>query len=243
MRYQFNLFLLVLLLLGFQAQPPADELAWVGLFNTELVEWLENENRLGELCKGDIGAPEWLACRAAKRETRVLVIPVTVAARADAARLGEIVVVAGPGRGLEAHLSTGGQALPFAPDLFLADWGYGPYYHQTILARRGTWYLVPLPVLGAGWIDGETWRGERESRVNVEAVQAGDVITAPHGDLVVLGIQGRVLVARPEQPADMWCEPGKPPAVAPWRELRIPFEELFDSAGRLLLSYKYMKGC
>src|SRR5258705_8232625 len=40
----------------------ARELAWVGLFNRELVEWLENENRLKQLCISPEGSEEWYAC-------------------------------------------------------------------------------------------------------------------------------------------------------------------------------------
>jgi hypothetical protein len=36
------------------AQQPAGatEIGWLGLFNRDLVEWLENENQLPQLCSG-----------------------------------------------------------------------------------------------------------------------------------------------------------------------------------------------
>lgn len=41
----------------------------------------------------------------------------------------------------------------------------------------------------------------------------------------------------------MWCKVGTPPPLAPWQEVRIPFDQLVDSKGHLLISYKYKRGC
>lgn len=224
------------------------ELGWIGLFNNELVGWLENENRLNELCLGDQGSSEWHECRAAYMEPKVAVIPVRSAPRVDARRVGEIVLLAAPGRGLRMFASAGRVAQRFTPDLFDEDWGYGPYFHQTILARRESWFRIPVPLMGAGWINAEEWsdRGELGSEKTgprTETVREGQIITSPRGDMFVLGIENRVLRVRPEQDADMWCEAGTPPPLAPWQEVRIPFDQLFDSKGHLLISYKYKRGC
>src|SRR5687768_1443504 len=75
-----------------RTEPLPLELAWIGLFNRELLNWLENENRLDELCVGPEGSPEVHACRAAHMEPKVAVIPVRAAPRVDGTRLGEIVL-------------------------------------------------------------------------------------------------------------------------------------------------------
>lgn len=53
--------------------PLPRELAWIGLFNGELVGWLENENRLDEFALVT-RAPESHECRTAYMEPKVAVI-------------------------------------------------------------------------------------------------------------------------------------------------------------------------
>ena len=103
-----------------------------------------------------------------------------------------------------------------------------------------------MPILGPVWVNAEEWsaiRGETGHVQLIRTLHRGDIITTPRGDMVVLGVDARVLRLRPQQQADMWCEPGNPPAPAPWKEIRIPFVELFDAAGHLLIRYKYTRGC
>jgi hypothetical protein len=123
---------------------PVREVAWVGLFNAELQEWLENENRLKQLCTGPENSDEWFACQSLKLEPKLTVIPISSEPQSGARRLGELVVVALPGKGLKAFASTGAAATQFTPDLFDGDWGYGPWFHQSILARRGRWFRVSV---------------------------------------------------------------------------------------------------
>src|SRR5437879_3172530 len=85
----------------------ARELAWVGLFNRELVKWLENENRLKQLCTSPEGSEEWYACQSGKLALKLRVIPVWSAPQSGVRRLGEIVVLALPGKGLKAFASAG----------------------------------------------------------------------------------------------------------------------------------------
>ena len=228
--------------------PLPQELSWVGLFNSELVSWLENENRLKELCGADAGAEKWRACRETYLEPKVVVIPVRSGPRPDASRLGQMVLVAWPGKGLRIFASTRRLAEPFTPDLFDADWGYGPYFHQTILARRGLWFRIPLPVIGTGWINAEDW-SDRDQYTRqqivpaIETLEVEKIVTTPRGDMYVLGVENRVLRVRPEQDTDMPCGGSELAPPAPSKEIRIPFEQLFDSKGHLLISYKYTRGC
>jgi hypothetical protein len=215
------------------------ELAWVGLFNRELIQWLENENRLAELCSPAEGPERWADCKEAHLEPKVQVIFVRAQPRDDAPLLGTISIVALPGRGLRAFASAQGTATPFTPDLFDVDWGYGPYFHQTILERRGSWYRVPIESLPPGWIDAATWTDS----VDVQTVHAGDIIRTARGDVTVLAVGKGELRVRPEQDADMWCGTGKAPPLTRWDEVRIPFRELLDRRGHLLITKKYTRGC
>ena len=225
------------------------ELAWIPLFNSELARWLENENQLKELCTAREGSNEWHECRAAKLEPKLTVIPVRSEPNRAARRVGEIVVLALPGHGLKAFASSGPMAVQFTPDLFDPDWGYGPpWFHQSVLGRRGSWFRIPVRSIGRGWINMEDWVVRdtllpEGAGVSLQTLQKGDIVTTPRGDMLVLGVENRVLRVRPEQKSDMWCEGGDPPPVAPSKEIRIPFEQLLDAQGHLLIKYKYTRGC
>ncbi len=218
-----------------QDPPRPGELAWVGLFNDELVGWLYNEYRLDELCGDRVDG-----CRDSLLARRELSVDVYDAP--GGLRLGELVVGATPGQPLELSEVIEGRREPFLPDLFLEDWGYGPpWFHLTVSDRRDGYFRVPLPRMGTGWIRADDLAG---TGTHVEVVGAGETVYAtPVGDMVVLDLEDGVLVARPEQDADMWCRPEDVPDLQPWEEVRIPFAELFDDRGRLLLRPKYMKGC
>ena len=235
------------------AEPQADmqradtlprELAWVGLFNAELVDWLHNGGRLAQLCTSREHSDDWYRCRTAMLEPKAAVIAVRAEPRLDARRLGQMVVVALPDKGLRVFAGAGSETTRFTPDLFDADWGYGPWFHQSILARRGSWLLIPVPSVGEGWIDASDLGGPGDPASNaIVTVRKGDIVTTPRGDMFVLGVENSVLRVRTEQVPDMWCQAGDPPPLAPWQEIRIPFEELFDSRRHLLISYKYTRGC
>ena len=70
-----------------------------------------------------------------------------------------------------------------------------------------------------------------------------EIVSSPFGDLVVLGIEQSLLRARPEQDADQWCQPGDPPPLRAWQELRIPVSELYTPTGHLRVHKKYTRGC
>jgi hypothetical protein len=152
------------------------------------------------------------------------------------------VLVAIPGRGLRSFFVpvTGGVATEFQPDFFDADWGYGPYFHQTFLERRATWFRLPEePLLKGSWIDSRELGNEPQ----LQLLEPEQIVSGPFGDLFILGFDGDVLRARPEQEADMWCKSGNPPALLPWRELRIPLRDLYTPAGHLVVRKKYTRGC
>ena len=227
------------------AQPAAaaTEIAWLGLFTHELTGWLENENRMAEICTAPEHSVEWHACRDARLQPMVELIPVHAQPRAASPRLGDVVIVATPGKGLNAFASAAnGKPVPFTPDLYDADWGYGPWFHQTVLERRGPWFRVPLPNIGAGWLDLRRY-DQQEVADRVRRLETGDIVSTPDGDMTFLGIADGAARFRPEQEADMWCEAGDAPALSPWQERRIPVARLHDADGRLRIRYKYTRGC
>lgn len=226
------------------AQPSTGvEIGWLGLFNRDLVEWLENENQLVALCSMFVAESDgWRTCRAEMLASKRLAVPLWQSAAERAAPAGSLLLVATPGQGLKSFYVPvdGGVATEFRPDLFDADWGYGPHFHQTFLERRGSWFRLPeVPFPRGTWINATQLGGDPDVRL----LAVEQIVSGPLGDLFVLGIGPGVLRVRPEQPSDMWCEGGNPPPLSPWQEIRIPLPDLYTPTGHLRLQLKYTRGC
>ena len=226
------------------AQPgEPTEIAWLGLFNGPLVEWLENENRLGSLCgafRQDSG--EWYECRAQQLAPKVHLVRLWNGPSERSQPIGSLRVLATPGQGLRSFFvpPAGGEGIEFRPDLFDSDWGYGPYFHISFLERRASWFRLPEEPFPKGtWVNAAEFGGDPE----LKRLRVGDILTSPFGDLFVLGIDRGVLRTRPEQESDMWCEGGEPPPLKPWKEDRIPVRDLYTPTGHSRLHIKYTRGC
>lgn len=231
---------------GLRAQEPEPERGWLGLYTPDLVRALENANRLDELCPQRAHSLEWHACRDEALAPRVLHIPVKDAPSAGAPVVGSIVVVALPGVRVSALAVKGpaGTGEPFVPDEFDVDWGYGPYFHQSFLERRGTWFrLPPRPFARDVWVDVSGWGPAETLFPDVRAVEPASIYESPQGDVFVVRVEPGGLVVRPEQEADMWCEAGDPPPIAPAPERRLSWQDVSDADGHLLLHRKYKRGC
>jgi hypothetical protein len=133
---------------------------------------------------------------------------------------------------------SGGAPLEFETDLAMQDWGYGPYYHQTYLERRGSWFLLPRDPFPE-----PTWFNAADLGDAPHVLRLPEMVNTPRGTLVVLKVRPDGIRARAEQPPDMWCEGGEPPPLKPWVELRIPRRELYDRRGHLRISPAYLRGC
>jgi hypothetical protein len=227
---------------GAHAQAPrgAADIAWLGLYNESLVEWLDNQSLLGELCRA---APttETGECRDENMKSRRHVVPLRAAPDKAARVVGELVIQATLGEGLSAYYRspTHGEK-EFVPDLFDADWGYGPFFHQTVLERRGAWFRLPsVPFSNAVWLNAS----DLGSQPDVRALTVGDIVRFRGRDLVFLGVARGIARMRPEQRGDMWCEEGEPPVEKPAPEIGIRVEKLYGPTGRLLVDIKYKRGC
>ena len=217
--------------------------AWLGLYTPALIGWLENANRINALCAHTAaGSSQRDECRVEMLEPRQYEIKLHAEPHASAGAIGTIVVEATPGSGLRAFFrpTTGAPATEFVPDLFDVDWGYGPYFHQTLLEQRGPWFLLPAdPLPRPAWVNLREFGDD----ANLRPVEVGDIVTGPLGDLFVLGVETGSLRARPEQQADMWCEGDDPPPLNPHTEVLIPPDELYSKSGHLLVKIKYTRGC
>ena len=228
------------------AETPQDAFpAWVALYDPRELLRLENENRIDELCANSTNMDR---CYADAFAPSVVAHALRAGSRDDAESIGELIVVAVPGRGFSAFYFPGGRerpaddepATPFTPDLWLADWGYGPYFHQTIVGREGDWFrLPPGPWQNEVWIE----RTAADEMGLLIEVRAGEILEMGGSGYVVLSAEREALVLRAEQPADMWCEPGDVPAIVPDEGIRWTRDELSDARGHLRFTIKYLKGC
>ena len=226
---------------GQQDQTDPGAIGWIRLYTPDLIEWLENQNRLEALCAGS--APESAArydCRKQKLEPKVLVIRLKKAPSRRAGDAGQVVVMGTPGVGLHASYvgPEGGGGRPIVPDLYDPDWGYGPYFHMTVGERRDNWVRLPVdPFPPTTWLDANHMGDMPFRRLEPE-----DIVTSPAGDVCVLAVEPGVVRARPEQERDMPCD-DQPGPVAPFTEIRLEGSTLFTPTGHLRLHVKYTRGC
>jgi hypothetical protein len=214
---------------------------WVGLYNSELLQWLENENNISTLCASDV--PDSGTCRDRMLRPKVSRFQLRAAPNKRAAGAGTLIVEATPGKGLRASYAppTGGGALvPLPPDLFDSDWGYGPFFEYSVVEQRGTWVrLAEVPVGRQTWLDITDLGVDNR----ILWLQPGDIVESPRGDLYILAVVNGRVRARPEQERDMWCEGGPQPPVAPFRALWLEHSDVRTPTGHIRLRLKYTRGC
>lgn len=211
---------------------------WVSLVADGRAGWLENENRIGQLCSD---GTELEACYREHLAPAVDVLEMRASPGPDGDVVGHVIVSAVPGRGLSAHYRAldATQSLFFTPDLYLQDWGYGPpYFHQTFTEEQGGWYRLPEgPWDRAVWVSGAS--GGLDELVLVQ----GDIVDLDEQGFLILGTSERALRVRPEQDADAWCREGDPPPLHSAEPIEWGWADLVDDRGHLRIRPKYMKGC
>lgn len=214
--------------------------AWVGLHNPERVGWLENENQVSNLCSS---AENLGTCYGEMLAPAIDVYPLYVDRDTTSPTVGYLIVAMVPGRGLSGYYRpiNAGQGIPFQPDVFLQDWGYGPpYFHQTIVREEGAWFqLPPDPWDGPVWIR----RDSAEPGRSILEVQAGAILEMGGQGMFVVATTAESLTLRPEQAADLWCQEGDPPPLLRVAPTVYSRAELVDDRGHLIIRPKYMKGC
>jgi len=221
------------------AHSQEDFRAWVGLYDPDSLGWLENENRIEELCANRITFSE---CHAEMLSPRMSTYPLYSAPAESSPSIGELVVVAVPGRGISTFFHSDGspQAIVFTPDLYLQDWGYGPYHHQTVMNQQLNWFqLPPDPWPNAVWL----YRESETNNPTIVNVSFGDIIEMDGSNMFVVATESDALMLRNEQLGDIWCEEGDPPPISPIEPSRLMRAELVDSRGHLSFRLQNLKGC
>jgi hypothetical protein len=129
--------------------------------------------------------------------------------------------------------------IPFEPDEYEADWGYGPYCHQSIVERKGNWVLLPKnPLPKQGWISLNTPEGS----LDVMPVDFGGIYKCKDESVVVVDQTDKGLLFRAEQDPDMCCCSDRP-LYKPFDIQERKLNDVRDADGHWLLKVKYKKGC
>ena len=202
------------------------QVGWVGLYNQQLLDWLTNVSHV----------------RRGRTDSLTIELRLFAAPTHTAVRVGAIRLVATPDKDLAAFFVPGDNrpVRQFQPDLYDADWGYGPYFHETYLDRRGPWFLLPEgPFPKGAWLDSR----ELAPEPVVQTLEPGAIVRTPRRDLYIIGIDASAVRARLEQPTDMWCGGDPVPPLQPFTTLVIPFSKLYDATGHLVIHVKYTRGC
>ena len=181
-------------------------------------------------------------------------LPVREAPSPDARTLGSVIARVMPGDGIDLlYRPIEGADVPFEADWTEPDWGYTYSLDQTVLDRKGDWFLLPRrPFPTAVWIH-LPGRGEPSElstgvvyslskKVRVRPTGAAGMLTLDPGHIVIVSIDGRRLEIRPEEPFDS-CEDEDAAAGHKRPTYVVDAEELYDDDLHLQLRKAYPKGC
>jgi hypothetical protein len=222
---------------------PDEIFGWMGMFNPALVAHLENDNQLAKLCPPQGDSAAVAQCRLEKLAPESLTVRLWSEPATTSQSVGSLLMIATPGKGLSAFFlaADGTPAVRVEPDLYDADWGYGPpYFHLSIAEDRRPWVRLPQdPLPPNTWVNVD----DISMELITEWLAVGNIVKSPFGDLYIKSIDSSGVVARAEQPADMWCGSGAapPPALSP--DILVPRDSLFTPTGHLRVHVKYTRGC
>lgn len=220
--------------------PVQKPLRWVGLFNDDMINWMERENRAAMTLRSMTEA-EAERYRQELRQPKSWEVEVRQQPGNDAALLGKLIITAQSGQGLKASFLSSGASnpVPFTPDLYESDYGYGPYFHQTVLQQKKTWFQLPKnPLPQPGWVDFAGFN----PKPNILAVSKNGIYWLGKESVVIIDSDGDTMTYRLEQEGDYCCCSPEPP-IRPAKTWRIPYGKFFTPDAHLRLDVKHKKGC
>lgn len=219
----------------------ASLIGWVGLWNKEMVEWVENENRIYKLCPKSMAQDTYKECRKTNLSEKTWLIEVFSSPDKKSEKVGEILITVKPGDSfVSSFKNLKGVIIQFEPDLYDQDWGYGPFFHQTILERKNNWIKIPIKASGSPvWIN----PGDGIQYLDIITINEGTVYTMDSESIVITNIGDKSISYRIENESDMWCDIGSPPKPPESTSKTIKINELYDIHKHLKLDVKYKRGC
>ncbi len=203
----------------------------VGLFKTDLLDWLENENQLDTLCP-----THDQVCTT--KALSPLIDKIPVYDHPFRKVIADLEITYTPGKGMTASLVQSGKVYPFELPIYASDWSYGPYFHATLLDKRGVWKNVALPRILSGWIElpeAEIYRLNAKNQINL----------LDGHEIVIIKSDSKSLTFREIQSHDMWenGDKGSLPPLARFKKHIIPVSRAYDNKCNLRLLPEMTKGC
>lgn len=237
----FGLFSFLLASPAFAACPATVKtpLSFVSLWNDEAAANLENLNQLETLCpEGDKTAD----CLQKALQPNLRTIPIFSAPEAKQP-LGAFITLFTPGKGASLSYldlqTPQGFTIDTEPDMFDPDWGYGPYFHQTLISQQGDWYEVAVPSAPhkTGWV-------QLKNNPDILTLEKGGrLVTLASRSYAIADIKDDYILLRDEQPADFACGAENPPPLEDFTPIKVPLAELYTNSCQLRLKVGYTRGC
>jgi len=176
----------------------------------------------------------------------------------DEQLVGTLIARVIPGEGMEfTYRPVAGADVKFQPDWVEPDWGYTFMMDQTILDRKGDWFLLPpRPFPKAVWIqfpgrqpskrleEGSVYTLSTSIRADRKGTTRATIFNAD-SHIVIVSIQGDTVHIRREEPFDMPCSTEERPLKLPGRigTYRVDADAFYDGDRHLILQPAYPKGC
>lgn len=217
------------------------KIAWAPLFDSKLLDWLENENRIEYLCPKDMQPAHRRHCIKTMLAPKESTLQLYAHSDRHSAMLGSLHTRYQPGKPLQIIYRSEKQKkeIEFTPDLYDSDWGYGPWFHQTIQARKGSWIQLPArPFATPVWFDSATLSGFEPMLLN-----QGDFVRANGSAWLVVEISNAILRVRQEQASDLACNAEEDQKNAEPQTVDFSFKSLLDADSHWKLTFSYMRGC
>lgn len=113
-------------------------------------------------------------------------------------------------------------------------------FQQTLLDRRGDWFLIalPAPLKGTGWVH----LPNTTVRSLIGTADRPEVLELGSRSVVVTRLHGTAVTMRDEQESDSDMDEG-PRKLTPFKPTTMRLEDLYDDGCRLKVKIKYKMGC
>lgn len=210
---------------------------YIALADESMLTEMAKLYHLDTQCSGDGYAKE---CVEATLSPKITVLPIFPTYSSEEP-FGLILIRYSPGESINSSYiplpSSSGYIHHFIPDMYDSDWGYGLYFHQTVLEQNGDWYRINIPISAkTGWVQVPDAR--------IISFTEGDFVTLENVHYVITNIQEARIIIRKEQNIDMECEKDNNiPLNDNFSTLTLPLTELYDKSCALMLKPTYTRGC
>ena len=176
-------------------------------------------------------------------------VPVYASSDPDTDSIGSISIEFVPNKGLSAEYNAINSATGVwvKPHLFDSDYGYGPYFHLTIIEKKNSLYKIRITDSEHYWADFAAEFGANNIAIIYLNANEHRILNWENGNgdiesIFVEHADADSLVVRSEQPIDMECG-NKSLRYAPYRTQLVPMSEWIKPTGESRFNIPYTRGC